>query len=158
LDDIGQARKVWMFPLKLKKGGATPTLTDEQARVIEETHARMARRLPTEELEARAKKAKGKPSVRTAQASAYIRDAAVAEYVKRLASGQCDLCDRAAPFRNSLNEAYLECHHIVWLAEGGEDTIANTVALCPNCHRKMHVLNHKADREKLSRRAADRAA
>lgn len=23
----------------------------------------------------------------------------------------------------------------------GEDTIENTVALCPNCHRKMHVIN-----------------
>ncbi len=25
----------------------------------------------------------------------------------------------------------------------------NTVALCPNCHRKMHVFNHKADQENL---------
>jgi 5-methylcytosine-specific restriction enzyme A len=42
----------------------------------------------------------------------------------------------------------------VWLAKGGEDTIANTVALCPNCHRKMHVLNRKLDKEQLSKRAA----
>ncbi|MFX8626972.1 HNH endonuclease, partial [Acinetobacter baumannii] len=25
----------------------------------------------------------------------------------------------------------------------------NTVALCPNCHKKMHVVNAEADREKL---------
>ncbi|WP_296863638.1 HNH endonuclease [Thermosyntropha sp.] len=29
--------------------------------------------------------------------------------------------------------------HIEWLSRGGTDTIDNTVALCPNCHRKMHV-------------------
>jgi len=25
------------------------------------------------------------------------------------------------------------------LAEGGPDTVENTVALCPNCHRRCHV-------------------
>jgi len=24
------------------------------------------------------------------------------------------------------------------LSEGGEDTLENAIALCPNCHRKMH--------------------
>jgi 5-methylcytosine-specific restriction protein A len=158
LDDKGQARKVWMFPVKLKGGGAIPTLTDEQARAIEESHARIARRLSMKELQARAKRAKKQPSVRTAQASAYVRDAAVAEYAKRLARRLCDLCEKAAPFRNKRNEAYLECHHVIWLAQGGEDAIANTVALCPNCHRKMHVLNHKSDKEKLTKRAVGRAA
>jgi 5-methylcytosine-specific restriction protein A len=47
---------------------------------------------------------------------------------------------------------------LIWLAQAGEDTIANTVALCSNCHRKMHVLNHKADKAKLTTRAASRAA
>ena len=36
----------------------------------------------------------------------------------------------------------------------GEDTIENSVALCPNCHRKMHVLNFKADVNKLQSMAA----
>jgi 5-methylcytosine-specific restriction protein A len=70
-----------------------PTLTDEQARAIEESHARIARGLSTEELQARAKSAKKQPSVRTAQVSAYVRDAAVAEYAKRAAKGLCDLCE-----------------------------------------------------------------
>ena len=158
LDNRGQIRKVWMFPVKLKGGGAIPPLTDEQALAIEESRARKARRLSMKELQARAKRAKKQPSVRTAQASVYVRDAAVAEYVKRLAKGLCDLCEKPAPFRNTRNEAYLECHHVTWLAQGGEDTIANTVALCPNCHRKMHVLNHKTEKEKLTKRAAGRAA
>jgi 5-methylcytosine-specific restriction protein A len=74
-----------------------------------------------------------------------------------MADGLCDLCEQPAPFQNKAKEAYLECHHIIWLAQGGEDTIANAVALCPNCHRKMHVLNEKADREKLTKLAAGRA-
>lgn len=44
---------------------------------------------------------------------------------------------------------YLETHHIVWLARGGEDTIFNTVALCPNCHKRMHILDLEADKTKL---------
>ncbi|WP_258000386.1 HNH endonuclease [Pseudomonas aeruginosa] len=42
--------------------------------------------------------------------------------------------------------AHTETHHIEWLANGGEDTVENTVALCPNCHRKMHVVNDESDR------------
>jgi 5-methylcytosine-specific restriction enzyme A len=103
-------------------------------------------------------KAKKQPSVRTAQTAAYVRDAAVAEYTRRVADGQCDLCEKPAPFLNKRHEAYLECHHIIWLAQGGDDTLDNTVALCPNCHRKMHVLNHKADRDQLKKRAEARAS
>jgi 5-methylcytosine-specific restriction protein A len=153
LDDNAQVRKVWMFPLKLKAGGTIPAPTEEQARGIEEAHARIARTLSNDELKARAKGAKKKPTVRTTEAAVYVRDAAVAEYAKRLAAGKCDLCEQAAPFKNKQNQAYLECHHIVWLAQGGEDTIDNAVALCPNCHRKMHVLNQTADKAKLVKRA-----
>jgi 5-methylcytosine-specific restriction protein A len=156
LDDLGQNRKVWMFPIRLKSGGIAPILTETEARAIEESQARKARQLSMAELKARATKAKKTPATRTTQTSAYVRDAAVAEYVKRLAKEHCDLCDQQAPFANKQNEAYLECHHIIWLAKGDEDTIENTVALCPNCHRKMHVLNRKSDREKLTERAAAR--
>lgn len=44
---------------------------------------------------------------------------------------------------------YFECHHIDWISKGGSDSNENTVALCPNCHRKMHVLNDPKDVEKL---------
>jgi 5-methylcytosine-specific restriction enzyme A len=42
-------------------------------------------------------------------------------------------------------EPFLEIHHIKWLSNGGDDSIDNTVALCPNCHRKMHALNLQKD-------------
>ncbi|MEO1942713.1 MAG: HNH endonuclease [Candidatus Thioglobus sp.] len=40
-------------------------------------------------------------------------------------------------------------HHIHQLADGGEDTTENAVALCPNCHRMMHSLNRKSDIDML---------
>ena len=56
-----------------------------------------------------------------------------------LANGFCNDCGQPAPFlRKSNNTPYLEVHHIIPLSEGGEDTLENTIALCPNCHRKRH--------------------
>ncbi|WP_435131014.1 HNH endonuclease [Plesiomonas shigelloides] len=55
------------------------------------------------------------------------------------ADGVCELCKLSAPFnRKKDNTPYLEVHHKVRLSDGGEDTIENVVALCPNCHRKAH--------------------
>lgn len=62
----------------------------------------------------------------------------VAEVIAR-AVGHCEGCRRAAPFlRRSDDTPYLEVHHVVQLAHGGEDTVENAVALCPNCHRERH--------------------
>lgn len=83
------------------------------------------------------------------------RSAAVSAYIKRLARGCCDLCEKPGPFETKRG-AYLECHHIHPLAKGGPDTIENTVALCPNCHRKMHYLDSATDREKLLSRITQR--
>ena len=77
------------------------------------------------------------------------RSALVAKYVKERAGGICQLCNKPAPFYNKTGEPYLECHHIVWLAKGGSDEVRNAVALCPNCHRKMHALNEPGDVERL---------
>ena len=97
-------------------------------------------------IKTRAKKAsKKKLAVYNINTKTFIRDPYVAEYVKRKANGICQLCGNPAPFKDSNNKPYLESHHIVWLSKGGEDTIENTVALCPNCHRKMHVLNSQED-------------
>jgi len=100
-DDKKQPRQVWMFPIRLKPGGRIPLLTAEQARVIEDSHAREARQLSTAKLKALANKAKKKPTRRTAQTNVFVRDAAVAEYVKRLAKGLFDLCEMPAPFASS---------------------------------------------------------
>ncbi|MGF1684964.1 HNH endonuclease [Photobacterium minamisatsumaniensis] len=68
----------------------------------------------------------------------YYRDARVVAYVLRLANGFCQLCKNEAPFKTAKGRPYLEVHHIHRLADGGSDTVGNTVALCPNCHKEMH--------------------
>ena len=77
--------------------------------------------------------------------SVYVRNAAVADEARKRAGGVCQLCRKPAPFNDAGGEPYLECHHIIWLSDGGEDSAGNTVALCPNCHRKMHVVNDEND-------------
>lgn len=62
----------------------------------------------------------------------------VAEVLKR-ANGKCEACRQDAPFlRATDGTPYLEIHHWIPLAEGGDDTIENAGAVCPNCHRKFH--------------------
>lgn len=62
----------------------------------------------------------------------------IAETLER-ADGHCEKCQAAAPFKRATNGTpYLEVHHKIALAEGGEDTVENAMALCPNCHRACH--------------------
>lgn len=79
----------------------------------------------------------------------YVRNQYVNEYAKRRAHGVCQLCGNRAPFVDKSGKPFLETHHIIWLSDGGADSLDNTVALCPNCHRKMHILNLEEDIEKL---------
>lgn len=69
----------------------------------------------------------------------YRRDPKIISKVLNRANGICEHCEKTAPFkRKSDGTPYLEVHHIIPLSEGGPDTISNTVALCPNCHARMH--------------------
>lgn len=86
------------------------------------------------------------------ETTTYSRDPFVSAYAKKRANGICQLCNLPAPFKDLNGEPYLESHHIVWLSKGGKDTIENTVALCPNCHRKMHVLDLLDDRRTLEQK------
>lgn len=79
------------------------------------------------------------------------RNQYIAEFTKERAKGICDLCGKEAPFKDKSGKPYLESHHVITLAENGPDAIYNTVAICPNCHRKIHILNNKEDVEKLTK-------
>ena len=72
---------------------------------------------------------------------------------KERANGYCELCGKQAPFKDRDGVPYLEVHHIQWVSRGGGDHIKNVAALCPNCHRKMHVLDLPDDRIRLSHKA-----
>lgn len=69
----------------------------------------------------------------------FRRNADVIVTVLVRAKGFCEKCKAKAPFlRRSDGSPYLEVHHRVPLSQGGEDTVANAAALCPNCHREIH--------------------
>lgn len=73
------------------------------------------------------------------QSSAFVRNPDVIAEVLERAGGVCEECRNPAPFvRKSDGTPYLEVHHVIQLAVGGEDTVENAIALCPNCHRKRH--------------------
>ena len=91
----------------------------------------------------------GKPNRLERVVTTYERNANISEQAKELAKGRCMLCKKKAPFEYAEGIPFLEAHHVTWLSKGGRDLLENTVALCPNCHRKMHYLDDPDDREKL---------
>ena len=141
-------RQVYVFPLKL--ASSNPYITKKKSLdLIAEQKERQARQLSDSELEQRAKRSRNKADTRKTQSVHYERDPWVKEYTLRKANGICQLCNEPAPFNKRNGKPYLETHHVTWLAKGGDDSINNTVALCPNCHRKMHVVNSEIDKNYL---------
>ena len=87
----------------------------------------------------RLKNARKKPEKVFTTTSTYKRNPDVVVEVLKRANGVCEHCKNQAPFMKTKdNTPYLEVHHKIQLASGGDDTIENALALCPNCHRKMH--------------------
>jgi 5-methylcytosine-specific restriction enzyme A len=149
-------RDVTVFPLMLK-GHAHPPLTKKDLPATkEEIERKKAQKLPMDQLEFQAKYAVKEGSRREVVSEVFDGDRIVSEYARRRADGTCQLCGMPAPFKNRDGEPFLEIHHIVPLAEGGQDTVENVAALCPNCHRKMHVLNLPADVVRLRNKVAGR--
>ncbi len=73
----------------------------------------------------------GKPQIVTTQVTKYQRDPRVKAWILKEANGYCESCDNEAPFLTSGGEPFLEVHHLKHLADGGSDTVSNTVAwLC----------------------------
>jgi predicted HNH restriction endonuclease len=68
----------------------------------------------------------------------YARDPKVKACVLNNANGTCERCDQPAPFQGPDGRPFLEVHHVHTLADGGADTVHNSVAICPNCHRALH--------------------
>jgi 5-methylcytosine-specific restriction endonuclease McrA len=101
-------------------------LSEAMARTSEERRLRLAKASPF-------------PKRRTVVTSVFERNNDVIAEVLYQAKGICQGCGAKAPFyRRSNNAPYLEVHHRVRLADGGEDTVENAIALCPNCHRQRH--------------------
>ena len=148
-DSNNEDRSVWMFPLQLKYGFDFQIIPDKKIKQLNKIRNKEIRKLSREVIQSRAKLSSKKPGSRQVKSTQFQRNEYVVEETKLRAKGICQLCMQAAPFSNKNNEPYLETHHIVWLARGGDDSLDNTVALCPNCHRKMHILDLESDKKIL---------
>jgi len=87
----------------------------------------------------RLKVAKKTPKKTKTVIISYKRNPDVVAEVLSRANGICQKCKNKAPFKRAKdNSPYLEVHHIKQLSQGGEDSVENAIAVCPNCHRELH--------------------
>ena len=95
------------------------------------------------------------PEVTEVTKKEYKRSAYIVVETLCRAKGVCECCGMKAPFfRDSNSEPFLEVHHVIPLSDirRGKDTLDNTVAICPNCHREAHYGENKRDiEEKLKK-------
>ena len=148
-DENGLMRRVYKYPLK--KINDTEVIFDkEEIEESEKVKSKEVRKKTKSEIKEKAKIGGNEKVVTRTIVSPYReRNQYVAQYTKDRAKGICDLCGEKAPFIDKDGEPYLESHHVITLADGGPDKIYNTVAICPNCHRKIHNLEDKKDINKL---------
>lgn len=151
------ARDVWVFPLQLAGHKNPPLIEQEVPGAAGEPARKRVRVISHNKAGAPGEFTQGKTTADSPSADLLEPDRIVSEYARRSANGLCQLCGMPAPFAGNDGMPYLEIHHIIPLREGGADSIGNVAALCPNCHRKMHVLNLQADVQKLKDRIAPRA-
>ena len=138
---------VWKFPLQLVDVDADnlrKSCAELERKSLQKTESEL-KKIAQEKAKNQHKK---RPTKRSISSTTYDRDPDISAYVKSRAHGHCDFCGEPAPFEAD-GRPYLESHHIQWLSRGGEDISENMAALCPNCHRRMHVLDLDEDRENL---------
>jgi 5-methylcytosine-specific restriction protein A len=79
-----------------------------------------------------------KPKASVTSVTIFARDPNVKAWVLARAKGKCEACRGPAPFVTADDLPFLEVHHVHQLADKGADLVTNAVALCPNCHRRLH--------------------
>lgn len=136
IDDSGAMRKVWIFPLKPLE------IEDNNISKIQEKDLVA---LSENELVQRSQRCYLSNEPKKSEVTVYYRDPYLKMLVKKIAKGICQLCKEPAPFLDPYGSPYLEEHHVQQLANGGKDEISNVVALCPNCHRKVHIRQDAQD-------------
>ncbi len=114
----------------------------------EETLYKKIGEVPISKIREEIKKESQKNGKKAITTKRYERNPKLALYIKQFSKGKCMLCCKDAPFWVN-NHPFLESHHIKFRSENGEDVLENLSALCPNCHRKMHLLQTIEDINKL---------
>lgn len=78
------------------------------------------------------------PERSMATISIFNRSSKVKNDTLKRAKGICEFCKKDAPFTTKSGKKYLEVHHVISLSDNGSDKLDNTLALCPNCHMRLH--------------------
>jgi 5-methylcytosine-specific restriction endonuclease McrA len=135
-----------LFAVKLKYAPATE----------EDVVTEVAKKSDKKTILDRAKKAKGKPAKKVSQREEFVRNPWVVAGARKRSDGKCEVPGCACGlFLRDDDSPYLEVHHIIPLAEGGDDTLLNAAAICPHCHR---VLHHGKERMALRAKLAAHVA
>jgi hypothetical protein len=81
-----------------------------------------------------------RPSARVLNVRAYERDPLVIAIGRKRADHRCEIegCEHPS-FETVEGVRYTEVHHIIPLADGGDDTIENVACLCAAHHREVHL-------------------
>jgi hypothetical protein len=81
----------------------------------------------------------------------FERDPLVKAIARQRVGFRCEVPGCPTPsFPSKFAEPYCEVHHLIPLAENGDDTIENVVCVCANHHRELHFgKRHKALAESL---------
>jgi hypothetical protein len=99
-----------------------------------------------------------KPARRTTQQAIYDRSALVIAIARKRAESRCEVSGCTSPtFLTDEDAPFVEIHHLLPLANGGDDTIANAACLCPIHHREIHygVRRQELTDQLRARRAAE---
>ena len=100
----------------------------------------IARNINRDEIFRRANSVKGRPPKASYTRTEYKRSPWVVFAALLRADSECEMpsCNHESIIKDD-GTVYLEVHHVVPLAEDGTDELINAAALCPRCHRDLHV-------------------
>ena len=128
----------WFYLVRGRSSGGE-VVTNESYRIQLDREVARSLSLSGDARRVRLTDAPSKPKRIATLSGAFLRNPDVIAEVLLRANGQCEKCDKPAPFIRSSNRLpYLEVHHKVWLSMNGDDTVENAIAICPNCHREFH--------------------
>ena len=159
---LGKRLQSGLFEWKLRPELATALeekydyLIEAQVEQMYREEEAFAEALPVETLMSLATGIRSGPAeIYTAKTKLRRRNPLLVLAAKTRASGVCQLCGITLDYKDSQEMPYLEAHHIVPLADNGPDELNNMVALCPNCHRKMHIACKEEDIAILKQKAQE---
>lgn len=153
LDINYNKRNVWIFPLKIES--EEYLIPGEINNKLIEKIKKNLKTKTDNEIKNIIRYENKFPEKRKVIIEKFQRSQAIIEYALRRAKGYCQLCKEIAPFKKKNGDPYLEVHHIKSLSQSGEDTVENVVALCPNCHRKIHTVSSIKDIKILINKAKE---